>query len=63
MKTLSQISEDLYQVETELLRGNVAFRNCWQDVCQARRDLEPYITSPAHDTRAEGVEQKEGTQP
>jgi hypothetical protein len=62
VKTLSQISEDLYQLETELLRGNVAWRSCWEDVRQIRRDLEPHIAGP-YDTPGEGIEQKEGTKP
>lgn len=55
VKTLSQISEDLYQLETELLRGNVAWRDCWADVRQIRQDLEPHIVAPAHDTPGEGL--------
>ena len=61
MKTLSQISEDLYQLETELLRGNVAWRDCWEDVRQIRRDLEPHIAG-LHDKPSEFTVQEEGIQ-
>ena len=53
MKTLSQISEDLYQLERTLYSGTGA-AICPDDVRRIRRDLEPHIAGP-HDTPGEGI--------
>ena len=57
VKTLSQISEDLYQLETRLLRCDLPGPAVYREVSRIRQDLEPHITSPAHDTQGEGIEQ------
>lgn len=64
MKTLSQISEDLYQLERRLLAEcQLPALMAYATVVQIRADLEAHITPAPHSTPGEGIEQKEGTKP
>lgn len=57
MRTLSQISEDLYQLEQRMISGGERpALDAYATLVQIRQDLEPHITSPAHDTPGEGTE-------
>lgn len=60
MKTLSQISEDLYSTETALLRDELTVYEAAREISHARQALEDHIVAP-HDTPREGTEQEEGT--
>lgn len=54
MKTLSQISEDLYDTETALLRDDITIYEAARELCQIRYDLELHIVAP-HDTPGGGI--------
>lgn len=62
VKTLSQISEDLYQLGSSLLKEDGSGIAAHNALDRIRQDLEPHIASPAHNTPREGTEQEEGTQ-
>jgi hypothetical protein len=56
MKTLSQISEAVYWLETEVLRGWLTAAHVFEHLRKIRQDLEPHICTPAaHDTPGEGT--------
>jgi hypothetical protein len=62
LKTLSQISEDLYLLESALLRDPESALWVYTVVSRIRQDLEPHICTPAaHDTPREGTVQEGGT--
>jgi hypothetical protein len=55
VKTLSQISEAVYWLETEVLRGWLTPAHVSGHLRKIRQDLEPHICTPAaHDTLGEG---------
>lgn len=47
MKTLSQISEDLYLLGASLLKGDGSGIAAYESLARIRRDLEPHIARDA----------------
>lgn len=60
MKSLSQISEDLYQLGSSLLKDDGSGIAAYNALDRIRRDLEPHIVA-THDTPGEGIEQPAGS--